>query len=272
MQNAQEASGKLEKDIAEKEALLDAAEARIRQYGGDEKVKRDYRTGLITQAEMDQYTALKNEAEGYRQKLAELYEEQTTVTFAIFDAQKAIEESTAKYNELTGAAKGAAEGLESTADSAERVADNAKESALSLEELKEQLEKTKDAKETLEDSINAVGDAVYEALKNKAQAAYDATVDGIRAMQDAGGDLYKGAARGGYPGFLRRNSGGGGVRQRGLSGFQTGEKRAEGLSALACVLAAALRQEFFKKSFFRAGEMGRAGDLAVFLQGRGGRH
>lgn len=185
MQNAREASGKLEKDIAEQEALLDAVEAQIKQYGGDEMVNAAAEAALITQAEKDQYTALKNEAEDYRQKLAALYEEQTTVTFAIFDAQKKIEESTAKYNELTGAAKGAAEGLESTADSAKRVADNAKESALSLEELQEKLEKTKDAKETLEDSINDVGDAVYEALKNKAQAAYDATVDGIRAMQDA---------------------------------------------------------------------------------------
>lgn len=185
MQNAREASSQLEKDIAEKEAQLDAVEARIRQYGDDAKVGRDYRSGLITQAEKDQYTALKNEAEGYRQKLAALYEEQTTVTFAIFDAQKAIEESTEKYNELTGAAKGASEGLESTAASAGKMAQTAKESALSLEELEEQLEKTKDAKETLEDSINDVGDAVYTALKNKAQAAYDATVDGIRAMQSA---------------------------------------------------------------------------------------
>lgn len=185
MQNAREASSQLEKDIAEKEAELDAVEARIRQYGDDAKVGRDYRSGLITQAEKDQYTALKNDAEGYRQKLSELYAEQTTVTFAVLDAQKAIEESTAKYNELTGAAKGASEGLESTAESAGKVAQTAKESALSLEELEEQLEKTKDAKETLEDSINDVGDAVYTALKNKAQAAYDATVDGIRAMQDA---------------------------------------------------------------------------------------
>nr|DAU38146.1 MAG TPA: minor tail protein [Caudoviricetes sp.] len=185
MQNAREASSQLEKDIAEKEAQLDDVEARIRQYGGDAKVGRDYRSGLITQAEKDQYTALKNEAEGYRQKLSELYAEQTTVTFAVLDAQKAIEESTAKYNELTGAAKGASEGLESTAASAGKVAQTAKESALSLEELEEQLEKTKDAKETLEDSINDVGDAVYTALKNKAQAAYDATVDGIRAMQSA---------------------------------------------------------------------------------------
>lgn len=185
MQNAREASSQLEKDIAEKEAQLDDVEARIRQYGDDAKVGRDYRSGLITQAEKDQYTALKNEAEGYRQKLAALYEQQTTVTFAVLDAQKAIEESTAKYNELTGAAKGASEGLESTAESAGKVAQTAKESALSLEELEEQLEKTKDAKETLEDSINDVGDAVYTALKNKAQAAYDATVDGIRAMQSA---------------------------------------------------------------------------------------
>lgn len=185
MQNAREASSQLEKDIAAKEAELDAVEARIRQYGDDAKVGRDYRSGLITQAEKDQYTALKNEADGYRQKLSELYAEQTTVTFAVLDAQKAIEESTAKYNELTGAAKGASEGLESTAASAGKVAQTAKESALSLEELEEQLEKTKDAKETLEDSINDVGDAVYTALKNKAQAAYDATVDGIRAMQDA---------------------------------------------------------------------------------------
>lgn len=185
MQNAREASSQLEKDIAEKEAQLDAVEARISQYGGDEMVNAAAEAALITQAEKDQYTALKNEAEGYRQKLAALYEEQTTVTFAVLDAQKAIEESTAKYNELTGAAKGAAEGLESTAESAGKVAQTAKESALSLEELEEQLEKTKDAKETLEDSINDVGDAVYTALKNKAQAAYDATVDGIRAMQDA---------------------------------------------------------------------------------------
>lgn len=185
MQNAREASSQLEKDIAEKEAQLDDVEARIRQYGDDAKVGRDYRSGLITQAEKDQYTALKNEAEGYRQELGELYEKQTTVTFAVLDAQKAIEESTAKYNELTGAAKGASEGLESTAESAGKVAQTAKESALSLEELEEQLEKTKDAKETLEDSINDVGDAVYTALKNKAQAAYDATVDGIRAMQSA---------------------------------------------------------------------------------------
>ena len=185
LQNAREASSQLEKDIAAKEAQLDAVEARIRQYGDDAKVGRDYRSGLITQAEKDQYTALKNEAEGYRQKLAALYEQQTTVTFAVLDAQKAIEESTAKYNELTGAAKGASEGLESTAESAGRVAQTAKESALSLEELEEQLEKTKDAKETLEDSINDVGDAVYTALKNKAQAAYDAQVDGIRAMQSA---------------------------------------------------------------------------------------
>lgn len=185
MQNAREASSQLEKDIAEKEAQLDDVEARIRQYGDDAKVGRDYRSGLITQAEKDQYTALKNEAEGYRQKLAALYEQQTTVTFAVLDAQKAIEESTAKYNELTGAAKGASEGLESTAESAGKVAQTAKESALSLEELEEQLEKTKDAKETLEDSINDVGDAVYTALKNNAQAAYDATVDGIRAMQSA---------------------------------------------------------------------------------------
>lgn len=185
MQNAREASSQLEKDIAAKEAQLDAVEARIRQYGGDEMVNAAAEAALITQAEKDQYTALKNEAEGYRQKLAALYEQQTTVTFAVLDAQKAIEESTAKYNELTGAAKGASEGLESTAASAGKVAQTAKESALSLEELKEQLEKTKDAKETLEDSINDVGDAVYTALKNKAQAAYDATVDGIRAMQDA---------------------------------------------------------------------------------------
>lgn len=185
MQNAREASSQLEKDIAEKEAELDAVEARIRQYGDDAKVGRDYRSGLITQAEKDQYTALKNDAEECRQKLSELYAEQTKVTFAVLDAQKAIEESTAKYNELTGAAKGASEGLESTAASAGKVAQTAKESALSLEELEEQLEKTKDAKETLEDSINDVGDAVYTALKNKAQAAYDATVDGIRAMQSA---------------------------------------------------------------------------------------
>ena len=185
MQNAREASSQLEKDIAAKKAQLDAVEARIRQYGDDAKVGRDYRSGLITQAEKDQYTALKNEAEGYRQELGELYEKQTKVTFAVLDAQKAIEESTAKYNELTGAAKGAAEGLESTAESAGKVERTAKESALSLEELEEQLEKTKDAKETLEDSINDVGDAVYTALKNKAQAAYDATVDGIRAMQSA---------------------------------------------------------------------------------------
>lgn len=185
MQNAREASSQLEKDIAEKEAELDAVEARIRQYGGDEMVNAAAEAALITQAEKDQYTALKNDAEGYRQKLSELYAEQTTVTFAVLDAQKAIEESTAKYNELTGAAKGASEGLESTAESAGKVAQTAKESALSLEELEEQLEKTKDAKETLEDSINDVGDAVYTALKNKAQAAYDATVDGIRAMQDA---------------------------------------------------------------------------------------
>lgn len=185
MQNAREASSQLEKDIAEKEAELDAVEARIRQYGGDEMVNAAAEAALITQAEKDQYTALKNEAEGYRQKLSELYAEQTTVTFAVLDAQKAIEESTAKYNELTGAAKGASEGLESTAASAGKVAQTAKESALSLEELEEQLEKTKDAKETLEDSINDVGDAVYTALKNKAQAAYDATVDGIRAMQSA---------------------------------------------------------------------------------------
>ena len=185
MQNAREASSQLEKDIAEKEAELDAVEARIRQYGGDEMVNAAAEAALITQAEKDQYTALKNEAEGYRQKLSELYAEQTTVTFAVLDAQKDIEESTAKYNELTGAAKGASEGLESTAASAGKVAQTAKESALSLEELEEQLEKTKDAKETLEDSINDVGDAVYTALKNKAQAAYDATVDGIRAMQSA---------------------------------------------------------------------------------------
>lgn len=186
MQNAREASGNLEKDIAEQEALLDAVEAKI--DARNQEIQRKIITTrgyVLPQKEQAELQDWRDEAEGYRQKLAELYEEQTTVTFAIFDAQKAIEESTAKYNELAGAAKGAAEGLESTADSAERVADNAKESALSLEELQEQLEKTKDAKETLEDSINAVGDAVYEALKNKAQAAYDATVDGIRAMQDA---------------------------------------------------------------------------------------
>nr|DAE48698.1 MAG TPA: minor tail protein [Caudoviricetes sp.] len=186
MQNAREASGKLEKDIAEQEALLDAVEAKIDARNQEIQRKRITTRGyILPQKEQAELQDWRDEAEDYRQKLAALYEEQTTVTFAIFDAQKAIEESTAKYNELTGAAKGAAEGLESTADSAERVADNAKESALSLEELQEQLEKTKDAKETLEDNINDVGDAVYEALKNKAQAAYDATVDGIRAMQDA---------------------------------------------------------------------------------------
>lgn len=175
----------IEAKIEEKTAAMNALKAKMEALGGEDKVKRDYRSGLIGNKERDEFYAAKKEVESYRQELAGLYEEQTKATFAILDANKEIEEHRKQYELLSESAEGAEQGLSSVADATTKTGKAAALSAEEVKALQKQITALEKDKDKVTASIKDVGDAVQEAFKNKAQEAYDATVDGIKSMQDA---------------------------------------------------------------------------------------
>lgn len=175
----------IEAEIEEKTAAMNELKAKMEAMGGEDKVKRDYRSGLIGNAEREEFYAAKKEVEAYRQELAELYTEQTEATFAILDANKEIEEQREQYKLLAESAEGAEQGLSSVAEATTKSGEAAALSAEEIKALEKQITALEKAKDKVTTSIKDVGDAVQEAFKNKAQEAYDTTVDGIKAMQDA---------------------------------------------------------------------------------------